>query len=237
MLEILPNTRAIPAGPVEIVGLAANTRELGLAEVPFEDIYLPFAQNPQRTASLLVKVEGPVPGIVAALRAGLQKLDPDGALYNARTFDEIVAREFLGERFRMTLVSIFAALAASLAAVGIYGAIAFSAAQRTREFALRIALGAMPAAIRHLMLARSARLVSLGAGAGLGIALLLGELLKSELYMVPHQHTGLLYGIGIHDPLTLLSAAAVVLALALFANLAPAARAARVEPANELRHD
>jgi ABC-type lipoprotein release transport system permease subunit len=128
------------------------------------------------------------------------------------------------------LVSIFAALAALLAAVGIYGAIAFSVAQRTREFGLRMALGAMPAAIRRLTLARTTRLTLTGAACGLAVSLILGQLLQSALYLVPHQHSGLIYGVGIRDPLSLSAAAAIVLALAAMASLAPAGRAARVEP-------
>jgi ABC-type antimicrobial peptide transport system permease subunit len=95
------------------------------------------------------------------------------------------------------LVSIFAALAALLAAVGIYGAIAFSVAQRTREFGLRMALGAMPAAIRRLTLGRTTRLTLTGAACGLAVSLVLGQLLQSALYPVPHQHSGLIYGVSI----------------------------------------
>jgi hypothetical protein len=238
VLTILPGDGAsIPAGPVEIVGVAANVRELGLDEVEFEDIYLPFAQNPQRSVSLLAKLAGPAGGVAASLRGELQKLDPDAALYNARTFDEVMAQQFRRERFRMALVSIFAALAALLAGVGIYGTIAFSVAQRTREFALRIALGALPSAVRRTALARTTRLTLIGAGCGLGIALFLGELLKSEVYLVPHQHSGVLYGVGIHDPVSLTAAAAIVVALALCASLVPAARAAKADPATELRHE
>jgi ABC-type antimicrobial peptide transport system permease subunit len=160
----------------------------------------------------------------------LQNLDPDSALYNPRTLGDTLAQQFRGERFHLMLVSIFAALAALLAAIGIYGAIAFSVAQRTREFGLRMALGAMPAAIRRLTLARTTRLTLTGVACGLGVSLILGQLLKSALYLVPHRHTGLIYGGGIRDPLSLCAAAAIVLALAAIASLAPAGRAARMEP-------
>jgi putative ABC transport system permease protein len=228
---------SIPPGPVEIIGLAPNTSELALNEVPFEDVYLPFAQNPQRTMSLAAKTSGPAAGIAASLRRDLQSLDPDSALYNPGTMDEALAEQFRGERFRLMLVSIFAAMAALLAAVGVYGAISFSVAQRTREFGLRMALGAMPAAIRRLTLARTTRLTLTGAGCGLGVAIILGQFLKSALYLVPHQHSGLIYGVGILDPLSLVGAAAIVLALAATASLVPAGRAARVEPSAALRDE
>ena len=237
VLDLMPGNPSVPAGPVEIVGLAANTRELGLDEVPFEDIYLPFAQNPQRTVSLIAKVAGPAGAIAAGLRIDLQKLDPDSALYNVRTFEEDIAAQFRGERFRMILVSLFAALAALLAAVGSYSVLAFSVAQRRREFALRIALGAMPAAIRRISLVRTARVALTGAGVGLAAALVLGALLGSTLYLVPHQHTGLLYGVKIADPATLFTCAALLLAVALASSLLPAMRAAKVDPAAELRHE
>jgi len=110
-------------------------------------------------------------------------------------------------------------------------------AQRTREFGLRMALGAMPAAIRRLTLARTTRLALTGVACGLGVSLILGQLLQSTLYLVPHQHSGLIYGVGIRDPLSLLAAAAIVLALAAMASLAPAVRAARVEPSAALRDE
>jgi predicted permease len=237
-LTIVPGgDSSIPVGPVEIVGLVSNTRELGLDEVAFADIYLPFAQNPRRTMSLAAKAGGPAAGIAASLRKDLQNLDPDSALYHPQTLDDALAQQFRGARFRWMLVSIFAALAALLAAVGIYGAIAFSVAQRTREFGLRMALGAMPAAIRRLTLARTTRLTAAGVACGLGVSLILGQLLKNALYMVPHQHTGLIHGVGIRDPLSLVAASAIVLVLACVASLAPAIRAARVEPSAALRDE
>ncbi len=237
-LAILPGgDSSIPAGAVEIVGLAANTKELGLNEVPFADIYLPFAQNPQRSMTLAAKTGGPAAGVAASLRKQLRDLDPDSALYNPSRLEDVLALQFRGERFRMQLISIFAALAALLAAVGIYGAIAFSVAQRTREFGLRMALGATPAAIRHLTLGRTIRLTLTGVAGGLGASLILGQVLKSALYLVPHQHSGLIYGVGIRDPLSLGAAAAIILGLTAMASLAPARRGATVEPLAALRDE
>jgi len=135
------------------------------------------------------------------------------------------------------LVSFFASLAVLLAGVGVYGAISFAAAQRTREFGLRIALGAGKRAIMTMTLARTGRLALAGAGCGLALALLLGSLVRSALYLVPGQHGGVLFGVGIHDPVSLAAAAFLMLALAGLAALAPAVRAARVEPMTALRHE
>lgn len=136
-----------------------------------------------------------------------------------------------------TLAQVRAALAALLAAVGAYGAIAFSVAQRTREFGLRVALGAMPGAIRRLTLVRTARLTLAGALAGLGVSLILGRLLRSALYLVPHRHPGLIHGVNIADPVSLVAAALIVLALAALAALGPAGRAAAADPMAALRNE
>jgi putative ABC transport system permease protein len=237
-VNIVPGgDRSVPAGPVRIVGLAANTRELGRDEVPFQDIYLPFAQNPRRSMTLLVRTSGPPSAAFAALREDLQKIGPDVAIFGEQTFDGLMDSQFRGVRFRLALVSIFAALAAVLAAVGIYGAIAFSVAQRRREFGLRLALGAAPAAIRRATVAQSARLAGVAVTAGVGIALAAGRMLGSALYLVPRRHSGVLYGIGMSDPATLAAAAAIVLLLASAASLEPAGRAAGVDPSAALREE
>ena len=98
--------------------------------------------------------------------------------------------------------------------MGIYGAISFSVAQGTREFGLRIALSAGSRAIISMTLARTARLALSGAACGLGLALMLGALLKTALYLAPGQHAGVLYGVGIQDPVSLAAAATVMLGLA-----------------------
>jgi ABC-type antimicrobial peptide transport system permease subunit len=102
---------------------------------------------------------------------------------------------------------------------------------------LRIALGAMPSAIRGNALARTIRLAVAASAAGVAISLVLGQLVKSELYLVPRQHSGVLYGVSVSDPFTLGASAAVLIAMALSASLIPASRAANVEPAAELRND
>ena len=137
----------------------------------------------------------------------------------------------------MWLVTAFAGLAALLAGIGVYGAIAFGVAQRTKEFGLRMALGAVPAAIARLTLARTTRLTLAGLACGAGVSLVSGQILRSALYLVPHQHTGLLFGVGIRDPLSLSAAAAVVLVLAGAASLGPARRAGKVEPIAALRDE
>ena len=117
-----------------------------------------------------------------------------------------------GARFRLALVGVFAGLALLLAAVGVYGAVAFSTALRTREFALRIALGAGPGSIAGLTLGHTARLTAAGAACGLGGSLVLGRILKNALYLAPHLHPGLIYGVSVTDPVLLAGVAGLLLA-------------------------
>jgi putative ABC transport system permease protein len=227
---------SIPTGMVEIVGLASNTKELGLDEIVFNDLYFPLAQAPQRVMTVVAKTSAPAGAIAAAVRHDLQTLDPDGALYSLATMEERISQSLTGERFNLMLVSLFAGMAVLLASVGIYGAISFSVAQRTREFGLRVALGAMPASLLGLTLTRTARLVLSGSICGVGLALVLGALLKKALYLAPGEHGGLIYGVGVHDPASLAGSAAIVLGLAALAGLVPACRAAKADPLAALRH-
>jgi putative ABC transport system permease protein len=228
---------AIAEGTLQIVGLAANTKEVGIDEVVFNDIYLPYAQSPQKSLSIVVKTSAAVETVASVLRHDLQTLDPEGALYGAVTMEQRIDDYLTGTRFNLALVGVFAALAVLLAAVGVYGAIGFSVAQRTREFGVRVALGAQPLAILSLTLARTVRLTLAGAGCGLALAWILGTLLKRALYLAPGEHGGMLYGVGIHDPVSLAGATAVMLALAAVAGLFPAARASKVDPLAALRHE
>lgn len=237
-LVILPgNDTSIPEGTVQIVGLATNNREVGLNEVAFSDIYLPFAQNPGRSIWIAAKSDAPLDAVAAAVRQELKTLDPEGALYYLKTMENRVNDELRGSRFDLSLIAVFAGLAMLLACVGIYGAIGFSVAERTREFGLRMALGARPANIMRLTLAHTARLTLAGAVCGIAVALILGTFLREAMYLVPGKHPGMLYGVDIHDPVSLFVAACVVVGLAALAGLAPATRAAKTDPLTALQHE
>ena len=228
---------SIPLGTMQIVGLASNTKEAGLNEIVFNDIYCPMEQNPARSMYLVAKAPGLSEQVIGNLRRDLQSLDPEDAVYGIATMEQRIGDSLAGERFTLTLVSAFAGLALLLAGVGVYGAIGYAVAQRTREFGLRMALGARPRAILRLTLKRTARLTLAGAGCGLGLALIVGKLVEKSLYLVPGEHAGMLYGVGIHDPASLAGAAVSLLALAALAGLVPAVRAAKVDPLVALRHE
>jgi ABC-type antimicrobial peptide transport system permease subunit len=227
----------IPVGTVQIVGLARNTREVGVDEVRFNDVYLPFDQAPQRSMYVAAKTTARPDEVASVLRRDLRSLDPNGAIYGVLTMEQRISDYLAGARFNLALIALFAGLAMLLAGVGVYGAIAFSVAQRTREFGLRMALGARPLSILSLTLNRTARLTLAGAGCGLVLAWILGALLNRAMYLVPGEHGGMLYGVGIHDPASFGGAAAIMLGLAAIAGLLPAARAAKLDPVIALRHD
>jgi len=237
-LEILAGGASnVPAGTVLIVGLAPNIKEVDLNEVEFNDIYCPLAQNPVRAFYVAVKTSEQPDIMGPELRRALQSLVPDGAVYDVATMDGRIDGSLAGPRFNLAMVSFFAGLAVLLAAVGVYGAISFSAAQRMREFGLRMALGAGRRSIVGITMARSGRLALVGAACGLVLSLVAGSMLQSALYLVPGKHGGVLYGVGIHDPASLAGSAALMLALASLAAIAPAIRASRVEPLAALRDD
>lgn len=228
---------SIPPGPVQIVGLAANIKELGLDEVVFNDIYLPLAQNPSRSMYLTAKTGVDPESLIPALRSELRAADSEASIYDAAGMETRLHDDLRGNRFRLFLVSVFAALAMLLAAAGVYGAIAFSVAQRTREFGLRMALGAHPSGILRLGVMRAIHLAGAGAACGCVAALALGAVLKDALYLAPGKHSGLLFGVAIHDPKSFLAAGLIVFALAALAALLPAARAAHIDPAIALRQE
>jgi putative ABC transport system permease protein len=231
-LVLLPDRQ-----PVEIVGVAANTKELGLDEVVFNAVYLPFAQHPSRSMYLAVKSGADPTALAAVLRAKLRELDAEVSISSAATMEERVQENLRGARFHMALVAVFAALAVLLASVGVYGALAFSVAHRTREFGLRMALGARPSAILRLSLIRAVRLTAAGAVCGLASALALDAVLRDALFLVPGKHTGLLHGVTLRDPASLLGSMVLLAALAALAALVPSVHAARLDPAIALRHE
>jgi putative ABC transport system permease protein len=138
--------------------------------------------------------------------------------------ETVVRQTFAGQQFSAVLLGGFSLASLLLAAIGVYGVLAYSVTQRTREIGVRIALGAEPLTITRMVVASGARMVMIGAAGGLAAALALSGLMKS-----------LLFGIGPRDPLTFIAAPAVFVAVALLAAYVPARRAARVSPMEALR--
>jgi len=228
---------AAPAQPVVIVGVANNIKEVGLNEVDFGDIYLPFAQLPTTSIELVARASVPPAALTDALRQRAARIDPAMPVGSLSTFDARVSRALQGDRFNLMLIGSFAGLALVLAAIGIYGAIAYSVQARTRELGVRLALGAQPTRLVGAVLWQAGRLGLIGAALGLGATLALAVPLGNALYLVPGDHEGLLYGVTTTDPAALLIAGVGIVLMALVAGAFPARRVARVDPVLALRHE
>jgi len=164
--------------------------------------------------------------VVDVAREEVRRIDPELALYDVITLRGYLAQVTAGQRFAMQLLGLFAALAAALAAIGLYGTIAYTVSQRDREFGVRTALGARPRDLLSLVLREGVTLAALGIGIGIAASLALSRVLSS-----------LLYGVGTADPLTYVTIVPAVGALALLASYLPARRASRVSPARVLRSE
>jgi putative ABC transport system permease protein len=214
-----------------IVGIVGNVRQRELTNEPSDEIYVPLAQrpgdDPSRAAMTIVARTTGEPGaLLPMLRDAVWAVDRQAAVYEGVTLDDVLDRQLWRERLAAGLVGAFALVALILAAVGIQGILAYTVSQRTREFALRLALGASSRSVGTLAAREAGLPVMLGLVAGLLLALASGRAL---------QH--LLVGIQPTDPWVLLATVALLALTAGAAGWRPAARASRVDPAVALRSD
>jgi putative ABC transport system permease protein len=209
-----------------IVGVVANEKFQGIDEAAPIAIYLPLWQAPSFDGSgvLLVRASGDAASVAPAVRGTIRELDPALSVYGVEPLDETRARTVSQRRFAMLLVGVFAAVALTLAAVGIHGMLSYGVSRRTREIGIRVALGARPASVRQLIVGQGLVLTLLGLAIGLPASLALTRLLRS-----------LLFGVTPTDPMTLAGGAVLLAAVAILASYVPARRATRVDPAIALR--
>jgi putative ABC transport system permease protein len=240
MLELLPGAR-VPwtrrPGSVQIVGVAANVKDIGVNEVEFSNIYLPYAQAPSPSMELIVRASGSEQEAGRALVQEAARLDPAMPVTPVVSFETRVSRALQGDRFNAILISSFAAVSLVLAAVGIYGMVAYNVQARRRELGVRMALGAVPVRLFASALCRMGFLAFIGETLGLAAAVGIGIAIGDALYLVPGSHNGMLFGVTTTDP-TMLGAAFVGVALVvLLAAAIPARRISLVDPASTLRGD
>jgi putative ABC transport system permease protein len=223
-----------PQGPdaqwVTIVGVAGDVRQFDLDSDPRPAVYVPYAQETLfwfAPRDLVVRAAGTEPlALAAAVRATIRSVDPNQPISSVRTMDDVVSEASARRRFSALLLGVFAAAALILAAVGVYGVVACSVEQRTREIGIRMALGARRRQVFGLVVGQAARLALLGVALGLAGSLALTRLLGS-----------LLFGVTPTDPLTFVLTALVLPTCAVVACLVPARRATRLDPMVALRCD
>ena len=209
-----------------IIGMVADEKQDGLAEPVKPEVYVSHRQGPQYDMTIVLRATVPPEALVPDVRRVLRGLDPGVPLYGVRTMEQVVAETTARDRFMMRLLGGFAALALLLAAVGIYGVVAYSVSSRTMEIGLRMALGAQRGDIARMVQGEGLRLVAIGLTLGLGLALLTGRALGA-----------LLFETAPADPLTFVAVALFLMLVALLATVLPARRASRVEPVTALRSE
>jgi putative ABC transport system permease protein len=210
-----------------IIGVAGNINQRDINQISAEpEIYRPFAQAAGRGLSLVLRSALPLGALVPLIRQEVQSLDPEIPVFNATTMKQVVHSATWDAKFNSVLFGAFAAVALLLAAVGLYGVIAYTVVQRRQEFGLRIALGAQPRAVLRMVLGQSLVLVGIGLGLGLAGAFAIAQVMA-----------GLLFGVSGRDPLTFATVPVLLVLVAAMASYAPARRALRVDPMTALRLD
>jgi putative ABC transport system permease protein len=211
-----------------IVGVAADVKNGGIDKPTGTELYFPYSQinGGIRTLYLVVKTSGDPQRIVSAVRRQVAELDPSLPIAQVRLMEDVIAAANARPRFLTVLLTLFSFVALSLAAVGIYGVMAFLVAQRTREFGIRMAIGAVPADVLGLVLAHGMRLGLAGVALGAFGAFILTRFIRQ-----------LLFAVQSFDPLTFLTTAAVLTLVILAACYIPARRATRVDPMIALRYE
>ncbi|MES2306661.1 MAG: ABC transporter permease [Gemmatimonadota bacterium] len=219
---------------ITVIGVSKNTIRSDWAAPAAEELYLPFLQDNSFMTGLgrgnyfsyVVRTAGNPTAVIPAIRATIADIDPAVPISAVATMDEVVATANGGPRFYLFLLSTFAIVALTLAAVGVYGVMSYAVSRRTHEIGIRMALGADPALVRRSILQRGLLVAMSGAGIGVAVAILLTRAM-----------TTLLYGVTPGDPFTFVTVPLVLALVALLASWLPARRATRIDPLRALRQD
>jgi putative ABC transport system permease protein len=211
---------------IDVVGVVAHTAQEGLDAERRVQLYFSYRQAGIAFMSVAVRTTGDPNAAVPEVRRALTSVDADLPLANVSTMERLVADSMGSRRLSTALLGLFSALALLLAAIGIYGVIAHSVTQRTRELGVRMALGAGRPDVLRLVMTQGASIAAIGLVIGLGGAFALTRLMRSQLYQVDAT-----------DPVTFTAVAAVLVTVALLATLLPALRAMRLNPVQALRQD
>jgi putative ABC transport system permease protein len=228
-----PLGRRIKFGPrssnapwLTIVGVVGNIKSDGFDQPDQPHLYFPIFQNPSYAMAVYLRTDTNPMSLAKSLREQVQAVDPNLPVFGERAMTDVVADSLGQRRFAMQVVGLFGVLALLLASIGIYGVMAYSVSQRTREIGIRVALGASRATILRWVLRQGLLLIAIGVGSGLIAAFALMRLLRS-----------LLFGITTTDVVTYVALAGVLAVVALVACYIPARRATKIDPLVALRYE
>ncbi|HVG32795.1 MAG TPA: FtsX-like permease family protein, partial [Pyrinomonadaceae bacterium] len=212
--------------PSEIIGVVGDIKHVSLDTPVKAMVYWPHPELAHTSMTIVVRTQGDPATIAAAATREIQAIDPDQPVSDVRTMQQLLASSVARARFNTLLLGLFAALALVLASVGIYGVMAYSVVQRTKEIGIRIALGAQSRDVLKMIVGHGMMLTLVGVGLGLTGALILTRLMSS-----------LLFGVSTTDPLTFIGVSLLLSAVAFFACYIPARRATKVDPMIALRYE
>jgi ABC-type antimicrobial peptide transport system permease subunit len=209
-----------------VVGIVGAVHGASLTQEPSMTVYFPSLNRFARDMLLTVSGQSDPANLISAIRGRITGLEPEAAISSVHTMKEVVTRSLAPQRFELMLLASFASAALFLAAMGIYGVLAFATRRRTSEIGIRMALGAVPTQILESALIHGMTPVAAGIGVGLCLSAVLARIFESLLFQVRAL-----------DPLMYAGTAIAILAIALLACFVPARRAANLNPVEALRHE
>jgi predicted permease len=216
-----------PKGPwLTIVGIVGDVRQVALDQPAREEMYISNLSRPSQEMSFIVRTDGPPERFGTAVTRAIRQADPEQPVFGIMSMERLLAQASAERRFSLLLLTLFAGIALLLSAIGIYGVMAYTTTQRRHEIGVRMALGAGGRDVLGLVVGQGMRLVGIGLVLGLAGAWLLSRVLTSQLY-----------GVTAQDPVTYLTVALLLGAVALAASYVPARRAVRVDPMTALRSE
>jgi predicted permease len=216
--------RANYGGRAMVVGIVGDVHQNGLGQEPPAVVYFNQRTAPRSVTTIVLRTSGDPMALAAPIRAALQEVDRNQPVRSIATLQQVMAESIARDWFFTLLFACFGVLALLLAAVGVYGVLAYSVGQRTQEIGVRLALGAQPGNVRRMVVREGMTLIAAGVVIGAVAALAVTRALASQLH-----------GVSARDPLTFVSAPAVLVAVALLACYLPARRATRIEALDALR--
>ena len=210
----------------EVVGVIGDVKQFGLDDEVRPEIYVPYAQQPTNSMTIVVRAAVDPATLAGAVKDEIKAIDKDQPVHSVATLESYVDRSVAGRRFSTVLLMAFGALALVLAAVGVYGVMSYTVAERTREIGIRVALGAERRHILRLVVGQASVLLGAGLATGLAGAFALTRVME-----------GLLFGVSATDTVIFMTVPIALAAIALLASYIPALRAAKVDPMIALRYE